>query len=223
MVMGRRVRVNAGVALTTAALLAVTAGCGGGDGGKDHKNKKDDRAVACTHGTYAWSGIERGQKLTGLADPIRLKKRTDSVSVHVKPVKGVSYKPHMTSTAAGVRAADAIKALGRYLKTDEPLADPTESAEPAAAGSYIEQDSSDLKGAYYGWSYIDLVEADFTYTCAGGDAGPIKGHVLSWAANGSGFLSCGDPLRDGPDKAGSAERTAVRETCPPDSAAAKSA
>lgn len=223
MTMRKRARMNTGVALAATALIAAAAGCGVGDDGQDHKNKKGDRAVACAHGTYAWSGVERGQKLTELADPIRLRKRTDSVSVHLKPVKGVSYKPHMTSMAAGVRAADAIKALGRYLKTDEPLAGPTESAEPAEVGSYYEQSSSDLEGAYYSWSYVDLVEADFAYTCAGGDAEPVKGHVLSWAAHGSGFLSCGDPLRDGPDEAGAAERIAVRETCPPGSAAAKSA
>ncbi|MFD9462852.1 hypothetical protein [Streptomyces sp. NPDC060027] len=106
-----------------ALLLGATACTSGGDG----RDEKDHAAATCAHGTYAWSGIVRERKLTGLADPIRLKKKTDSVSVPIKPVKGVSYKPHMTSTGAGVLAADAIKALGRHLKTEEPLADPSKS------------------------------------------------------------------------------------------------
>ncbi|MGP4049446.1 hypothetical protein [Streptomyces sp. 2A115] len=208
------------VGLVAAALLVPVAGC---TGGGDDEDAKAGVGRACARGTYAWSGIEREQKLIALADPITVTKETDPISVHLKPVRGVSYKPHMTSTAAGARAADAIKALGRHLKTEEPLADPSESTVPDERGSYIEAPSSP-KGSYYAWEHVELIEADFTYACPGSDAEPVKGHVLSWERTGSGFLPCGNPMIDeGSGKSGAAERIAVRETCPADSPAAKSA
>jgi hypothetical protein len=130
----------------------------------------------------------------------------------------------MTSTAAGAHAAEAIKALGRHLGTEEPLADPTTAAEPDDSHLRFEATVGDLKGSYYAWSFIDLVEADFTYTCPGGAAKPVKGHVVTWDKNGSGFLSCGEPMSDeGPEKAGAAERAAARETCPAGSPAGETA
>ncbi|MFD3933301.1 hypothetical protein [Streptomyces sp. NPDC058614] len=212
---------NTAAGLAAAALLVGAAGCTSGGAGED----KQDKAASCTQGTYAWSGIEREQKLTALGDPIRLNKKTDSVSADLKPLKGVSYKPHMTSTAPGVRAADAIKALGRYLETEEPLADPSESAVPDEAGEYFELHTGDLQGSYYAWSYIGLVEADFIYTCrGGGDAEPVEGHVLTWDQVGTGFLTCGDPIEDdGPGTSDAAERIAARKTCPAGSPAAKTA
>lgn len=217
----RALRNTAAAGLAAAALLVGAAGCTGGGAGED----KRDKAATCTQGTYAWSGIEREQKLIELADPITLKTRTDSVSAELKPVNGVRYKPRMTSTAAGVRAADVIKALGRHLRTAEPLADPSESAVPDETGSLIEMNTGDLKGSYYAWSYIGLVEADFTYTCRGGaDGEPVKGHVLTWDELGQGFLTCGDPVEDGDfASSGAAARSVARQTCPADSPAAKTA
>jgi hypothetical protein len=211
---------NTAAGLAAAALLVGAAGCTGAEDDKDAGNEKAD-AASCA---YTWSGIEREQKLTELADPIRLKEKTDSVSAELKPVKGVSYKPHMTSTAPGVRAADAIKALGLHLKTEEPLADPSESDVPDERGSYFETTAGDFAGSYYAWGYVDLVEADFTYTCAGRDTEPVKGHVLTWETIGSGFLTCGDPIDDAdPASPDAAERSAARQTCPADSPAAKTA
>ncbi|WP_405906792.1 hypothetical protein OG742_15335 [Streptomyces sp. NBC_00828] len=211
---------NTAAGLAAAALLVGAAGCTSGGAGDD----KQDKAASCTQGTYTWSGIEREQKLTGLADPIRLKKKTDSVSVDLKPLRSVSYKPHMTSMAPGVRAADAIKALGRHLKAAQPLAAPSEPAVPSEVGEHFEAHTGDLQGAYYAWTYVDLVEADFTYTCRGGGTDPVTGHVLTWETTGTGFLTCGDPI-DAADLASpdAAERSAARQTCPADSPAAKSA
>jgi len=210
--------------LATTALLLGTAGCTSGGSGEG-KNDKQDKAAACTQGTYAWSGVERVEKLTGLADPITFRtKKTASVAVDIKLVDSGTYKPHMTSTAPGVRAADAIKALGRYLRTDEPLADPSAPAEPADDGGYYSVHEGEFKGSYYAWSYIGLVEADFTYTCRGGGAEPIQGHVLTWDDSGSGFMSCGDPIEDGAlPTSKAAERAAAAKLCPADSPAAKSA
>ncbi|MFJ2827650.1 hypothetical protein ACIPC1_08585 [Streptomyces sp. NPDC087263] len=218
--MREHTRRNTAAGLAAAALFVAGTGC---TSGADQKDRQDS-AVPCRQGTYAWSGIEREQKLTGLADPIRLTTKTDSVSVDLNPLRGVRYQPHMTSTAPGVRAADAIKALGRHLKTTVPLADPSEAAVPSELGEHFEAHTGHLQGAYYAWMYVDLVEADFTYTCRGGGPQPVKGHVLTWETTGSGFLTCGDP-RDvgGFAPTGAAERTAARKLCPTDSPAAKSA
>ncbi|MFE9763282.1 hypothetical protein ACFYPC_01900 [Streptomyces sp. NPDC005808] len=210
---------NTAAGLVASALLVGAAGCTGGADATDRGNGNAE-AASCA---YAWSGIEREQKLTGLADPIRLKK-TDSVSVDLKPLRGVSYKPRMTSMAPGVRAADAIKALGRHLETAFPLADPSEPAVPSEVGEHFEAHMGDLQGAYYAWTYVDLVEADFTYTCRGAGAEPVEGHVLTWEKTGSGFLTCGDPIDVGDiASTGAPERIAARETCPADSPAAKTA
>ncbi|WP_328448625.1 hypothetical protein OG780_15565 [Streptomyces sp. NBC_00386] len=219
--MNRRALTNPAAGLAAGILLLGTAACTGGTEGRD---EKDHRAAACTHGTYVWSGVVREQKLTGLADPITLKRKTDSVSGVIKPLKGVSYKPHMTSTGPGARAAEAIKALGRHLGTDQPLAGPSEPAEPEVTPSEFSYDLGDLKGSYYAWNSVALVEADFTYTCRGGAAEPVRGHVVTWETVGGGFLSCAERMIDeGPAKAGAAERTAARTLCPAGSPAAKSA
>ncbi|MFF3614447.1 hypothetical protein [Streptomyces sp. NPDC002580] len=212
---------NTVTGLAVGALLLGAAACtGGGDGG----DEKDRKAVPCAHGTYAWSRVTREQKLTGLADPITLKKKTDSVSVPIKPVKGVGYKPHVTATGLGVRAADAIKALGRHLGTEEPLADPSESKVPEETSNTFEAHTGDLKGSYYAWRSVALVEADFTYTCSDHGPEPVKGHAVTWETVGGGFLTCDDPVHEeDPSRPDAAMRTAARENCPPGSRAAKSA
>ncbi|MFC9848748.1 hypothetical protein ACFWFF_37010 [Streptomyces sp. NPDC060223] len=206
---------NTAAGFTVVALFVVGTGCTSGG------NVKAD-AASCA---YAWSGIEREQKLTGLSEPITLKRKADSVSVPIDSINGVHYEPRMTFTAPGVRAADAIKALGRHLGTTEPLADPSEGAVPEETGMYYELHAGNLQGSYYAWTYVDLVEADFTYNCAGaGDTEPVGGHVLTWDRVGQGFLSCGDPVEDGdlgtPE---AATRIAALKLCPADSPAAKTA
>jgi hypothetical protein len=95
---------------------------------------------------------------------------------------------------------------------------------PEKTGEYFRMNAGDLKGSYYAWGSVALVEADFTYTCPGGGAEPVRGHVVSWETLGGGFLTCGDPMIDeGPSKSDAAARTAARETCPAGSPAAKSA
>ncbi|WP_392963308.1 hypothetical protein [Streptomyces sp. LN245] len=208
--------------LAAAVLLLGAAACTGGTGSRDEE--KDHTAAACAHGTYAWSGVVRGYKLTGLADPIRLKRKTHSVSGVIKPLRGVGYKPHMTSSGPGVRAADAIKALGRHLGTQEPLAGPSEPAVPEEIPEQFLHTGGDFEGSYYAWNSVDLVEADFTYTCRGGGAEPVTGHVVSWKTLGGGFLSCADVTGDdAPWKADTAARVAARTLCPAGSPAVRGA
>ncbi|MEU3933660.1 hypothetical protein AB0E85_16715 [Streptomyces sp. NPDC029044] len=191
--------------LVVGVLVTGLTGCTGEAGG-------DGKAEACTNGGYAWSGVQRTQKLTALADPIRLKKKTSSYTSRLKPVGDTVYRPSVTGTPEGVGAADVIKALGRHLKAEEPLAGPSEKEVPEE-DHFFEVATGDLKGAYYSWGYIRLVTADFTYTCGNGE--PVKGRVRTWEGTGSGFLPCSEPFDE------IAGRLAAQRTCPAGSAAAK--
>ncbi|MCI3272872.1 hypothetical protein [Streptomyces cylindrosporus] len=194
--------------LVAVVLAAGLTACSGGD------KSDDEGAKACSKGTYAWSDVRRTQKLTALADPIVFKKKTASYTSHLKPVGDTVYRPKVTGVPTGATAAGVIKQLGAYLKVEEPLADPSEAERPAQ-DEYFETTEDDLKGAYYSWAYVGLVDADFTYTC--GSDEPVKGHVLTWDTTGSGFLSCDIPA----DQASG--RAAARKTCPEGSKAAKAA
>jgi hypothetical protein len=190
--------------LATAVLAVGLMGCTGDSG-------DDAQAEACTVGTYAWPTVTRTEKLTALADPIRFEQETDSYSAALKPVDDTVYRPMVTGAPEGVGAARVIKALGAHLKVEVPLAGPSDTVRPED-DHYFEVGTGDLKGDYYSWGEIALVEADFTYICEGKSS---KGHVLTWETVGTGFLPCSSPAD------GEAGRTAARETCPADSAAVK--
>jgi hypothetical protein len=195
--------------LVIGALVTVLAACTGG-GGED----REDTAEACADGTYAWSGIRREQRLTALSEPIRFKKKTDRYTSRLEAVGDTVYRPSVTGTPEGAGAAGVIKALGRHLKVQEPLAGPSEKEVPEE-DHYFEVATGDLEGAYYAWGYVRLVEADFTYTCGSGER--AKGRVRTWEGTGSGFLPCSEPSDD------IAGRLAAQRTCPVGSAAAKDA
>ncbi|MFD9985307.1 hypothetical protein ACFWZJ_33520 [Streptomyces massasporeus] len=170
------------------------------------------RTTACTTGAYAWSGVQRTQKLTAMSDPIMFEKPTGSYSARLKPVGDRVYRPSVTGAPRGIGAAGVIKALGKHLKVEEPLADPSETERPAQ-DHFFEYSAGAQEGAYYAYAAIDLVEADFTYTCGDGD--PAKGHVRTWEATGAGFLSCSMPSDE------AAGHRAAQQTCPAGSKAAK--
>ncbi|OMI37298.1 hypothetical protein [Streptomyces sparsogenes] len=196
--------------LATVTLAAGLAACTSDSDGKDSP-AKDSAAKSCTDGTYAWSGVRRWEKLTSLADPIRFEKKTEYYKALLKPTDDTIYRPTVTGAPAGVGAARVIKALGAHLKVKEPLAGPSETER--IEKRYFERATSDPKGSYYSWGWIDLVEADFTYTCKGSTK-PVKGHVSTWRGTGSGFLSCSDLSES------TVGRAAARRTCPVGSPAA---
>ncbi|MEV6162304.1 hypothetical protein AB0L71_10310 [Streptomyces sp. NPDC052052] len=187
--------------ILTAGLAACTSDSDGTDGA----------ARSCTDGTYAWSGVRHWEKLTSLADPITFKKKTDYYKSLLKPVDDTVYRPTVTGAPTGVGAARVIKALGTHLKVTEPLAGPSETHDNEQ--HYFEAAQGGLKGSYYSWGWIDLVEADFAYTCKGGTK-PVKGHVSTWKGTGSGFLPCSEPSES------ATGRTAAHRTCPDGSRAA---
>ncbi|MFJ4078858.1 hypothetical protein ACIP2Z_07900 [Streptomyces iakyrus] len=65
------------------------------------------------------------------------------------------------------------------------------------------------------WAAIDLVDADFTHTCGGGE--PTKGHARTREGAGAGFPSCSMPSDQ------TAGRIAAQRTCPAGSKAAEDA
>ncbi|MGW0864113.1 hypothetical protein [Streptomyces sp. NPDC002611] len=201
------VRLTWATGLVIGALMTGLTACTGGFGGGG-----EDKAEACEGGTYAWSGVRREQRLTALSDPIRFKKKTATYSARLEPVGDTVYRPSVTGTPEGADAAGVIKALGKHLKVDEPLAGPSATERPRD-DHFFEAPADDYKGAYYAWAAIDLVEADFTHTC--GDGEPAKGHVRTWEGTGAGFLPCS---MSSDEEAG---RLAAEQTCPAGSEAAQ--
>jgi hypothetical protein len=205
-------RTSAVAGLAAVALAAgLTACTGGTDDGKDDAAP----AKVCTDGAYAWSGVRQWEELAELADPINITKKTDFYEAKLKPVSDNRYRPKATGAPKGVGAEGVIKALGKHLKTEERLAYPSEPAIPET-GHIFENGTGDLKGSYFAWSSVDLVEADFAYTCGGSD--PVKGHVVSYTTAPSGWWDCSDELT-----MGEAALKAAQLSCPEGSRAAQAA
>lgn len=188
-------------ALVIGALLTGAAGCT--PGGEDDR---DGRAGACADGAYTWSGVRREQRLTALSDPIRFTKVPGSYSSRLEPVGATAYRPTVTGTPRGADPAGVIRALGRHLRTARPLAGPTETERPAW-DHFFTYEKGLGKGAYYAYAALDLVDADFTYSC--GDRKPVRGHVRTWEGVGAGFLPCSSEPAD--EAAG---RIAAERLCP---------
>jgi hypothetical protein len=182
-----------------ALLTVAAAGCTGDPG--DGVARRDDRApgVTCTDGRYTWAGVRHRTELTALGEPVTFPKGTDSYETRLRPVEpGTVHRPTVTGAPRGVSAARVIKALGTHLKTEEPLADPSEEEPPEVTA--FGWHAGRLEGPYYLWKQIGFVDARFTYTC--GDARPVRGRVHTWETAG---------------------RAAARELCPAGSRAAKAA
>jgi hypothetical protein len=193
-----------GAALAVVVLGAGSAGCGVTAGSS---RLSADAATICAHGTYQWSGVQRRQELTALADPVTFPKGTEHYESTLKPVDDTVYRVVVSRVPKGVGAARVITALGDRLKVDVPLADPSEVMRPEQS-QYVD-DTADLEGPYYAWGSISLVEADFTYTC--GSTAPVRGHVRTWETVGVGFLPCSEPLYDIAEQAA---HTAALRLCP---------
>jgi hypothetical protein len=198
-------------AVTAGLVIGVlVTGLGACTGGQDRVG--DEKAEACAEGTYAWSGVRREQRLTALSDPIRFEKKTGRYTSHLKAVGATLYRPSVTGAPEGAGAAGVITALGRHLRAGKPLAGPSDTERPAQ-DHFFESSNGAHEGAYYAFAAIDLVEADFTYTCGGRK--PAKGHVRTWEGAGAGLLSCSTPSDE------TAGRLAAQRTCPTGSRAAQ--
>ncbi|MEV6545457.1 hypothetical protein [Streptomyces sp. NPDC051665] len=168
-----------------------SAGCGVTAG---ESRLSADAATICAHGRYAWSGIRHVERLTGLPD--RITYADGGYQGVIEPVSGTVYRPTVTHPPKGVGAARVIEALGTHLQTDNPLAGPSETAGHEKTDFFNE--IGEPRQPYYTWESIDLVEADFTYTC--GLNAPVHGHVHTWDTYGGGFLPCSEPSEGVPAK-----------------------
>ncbi|WP_405863206.1 hypothetical protein OG407_33215 [Streptomyces sp. NBC_01515] len=166
-----------------------------------------DAATICAHGTYAWSGLRHVERLTGLPD--RITYTDGGYQGVIEPVSGTVYRPTVTHPPKGVGAARVIKALGTHLKTDNPLAGPSETAGREKTDFFNE--IAGPRQQYYAWDSVDLIEADFTYTC--GLNQPVHGHVHTWDTYAGGFLPCSEPSEGAPAK------VAAVKLCPAESPA----
>ncbi|WP_329335116.1 hypothetical protein OG866_15345 [Streptomyces sp. NBC_00663] len=187
------------------ALAAGLTGCGGGT---------DDKAGGCTDGTFAWSGVRHTEKVTHLAEPITIEKRTASYKADLDVIDTVVYHQTISPRPEGASSSDVLASLGTYLKADEPLGGGRGQVDTRIGAGY-EEGTGLEKGSYYAWSYLNLVDADFTYTC--GDGEPVKGHVRTWDKTGSDFRSCAEKA---PSESG---REAAARRCPTGSKAAEAA
>ncbi|MFJ9372415.1 hypothetical protein [Streptomyces sp. NPDC101455] len=190
--------------MAVAVLGVGSAGCGVTAG---ESRLSADAATICAHGTYAWSGIRHDERLTGLPD--RITYADGGYQGVIEPVSGTVYSPTVTHPPKGVGAARAIKALGTHLKTDNPLAGPSETAGHEKTDFFNE--IAGPRQPYYAWEPVVLVEADFTYTC--GLNQPVHGHVRTWDTYGGGFLPCSEPSEGAPAK------VAAVKLCPAESPA----
>ncbi|MGH4034029.1 hypothetical protein ACQB60_34430 [Actinomycetota bacterium Odt1-20B] len=178
---------------------------------------REASSTECKSGTYTWSDVQRKDTLTGLAKPIRFKKKASHYVADIKPLPRGHHQVTFTAETSGPEAKGALKSLGRQLKLDGKLASLGEEVGHSAVGFEDESDST-LKGAYYAWSSADIVKAEFSYRCNG--AQPVHGSVLTWESSGTGFLPCTDRQEED-EEADKAALTAARERCPQGSPAAE--
>ncbi|MFJ9628479.1 hypothetical protein ACIQPR_01785 [Streptomyces sp. NPDC091280] len=185
------------------------AGCGAvaTDGGRSAAGA----ATICAHGTYAWSGVRHVERLTGLPD--RITYADGGYQGVIEPVSDTVYRPTVTHPPRGVGPARVIRALRAHLGTEDPLAGPADTAGQGETDFFDEIVGP--RQPYYTWESLDLIEADFTYTC--GLNPPVRGHVRTWDSYGGGFLPCSEASRSA-----AGEVAAVR-LCPAGSAAARGA
>ncbi|WP_405731685.1 hypothetical protein OG885_16390 [Streptomyces sp. NBC_00028] len=191
-----------------AALVALGAGLTGCSG------DSDARAGACADGTYAWSGVRHTEKVTYLAEPITIEKPTASYKAQLNVIDTVVYHQTISPRPKGASSSDVLASLGTYLKLDGPAGGSSGRINTSIGAGY-EEGTGLEKGSYYAWGYVNLVDADFTYTC--GDGEPAKGHVRSWDKTGSDFRSCAEAA---PSDSG---REAAARRCPTGSRAAQEA
>ncbi|MBE8472375.1 hypothetical protein [Streptomyces justiciae] len=174
----------------------------------------DTRAGSCTDGKYTWSGIERTQKVTKLAGPITIARPTASYKAQLEVIDTVVYNRTVSPVPPGAGASGVLAALDEHLDVDESKVGARGVVDTRHGDSYVEGTALH-KGAYYAWSYVDLVDADFTYTCE--DVEPVKGHVRTWDEIGSDIRPCAEAA---PSESG---REAAALRCPTGSKAAQEA
>ncbi|MFB7518108.1 hypothetical protein [Streptomyces sp. NPDC056144] len=228
-----RIRRTALAACAAAALVAGTAGCtSDGEGkGTDKASGKPAPSVSasaakakpCKGGTYTWSNVTQKDVLTGVADEQEVGKGGGELTAPLKPL----YTPHVSVTfaewvpAGAGDAKAALTALG--VKTGE--IDPGDSGSEYAFTD-VGRPAPDHKGRttmlgpgkFVDYSFVKEVTGEFWYKC--GTEAPIQGKATSWTLDGSGILSCSEPVKKA-EKREKHALEAARIACGPDAPASK--
>ncbi|MFJ6565981.1 hypothetical protein ACIQNU_01040 [Streptomyces sp. NPDC091292] len=208
-----------GLAMGAVAVWAGATGCTiGGEDAVAGSGDPSREAIRCDASGFTWGEPKREVELTGVSDLIQYSGKGEMTA----DVRGGErhYTPNVSGTSARLSAAQVIKALGAHLKTDEPLAAPGDVANPDTMTEF-HSSGGHPRGAYYSWSSVSLVSADFTHPCASG-----KGRVVTWEGTGTGLLSCADRITwttgDEEDRAGARViHEAAVKVCPKGSAATR--
>ncbi|MFJ7421968.1 hypothetical protein ACIQXD_25720 [Streptomyces uncialis] len=214
------------LAVTTAGILLGAVGCSGTstDEGPDRAKGGDGTATSsarpaaeCAKAAFVWSDVKRERKLTGVSELVEY----DGKGELTVPVKGAGkqYLAGATGAFKGIKAEQAIAALGKHLgiSEDTPLGQPGERADTGPT-QYLVTVSG--PGGYFGWHDIELITASFTHPCADG-----TGYVKTWPDVRTFALPCDERIiwKDGPGGMTGAEartaRQAATQVCPKGSAA----
>lgn len=213
------------LAMTTVGVLLGAVGCTGTDEGAEDRAKGGDGtatssarpAAECAKAAFVWSDLKREWKLTGVSELVEHDGK-GGLSVLIEGFTQ-RYPAGATGVFKGLKAEQAIDALGKHLRISEetPLGQPGETTGTES----VQYEVGELEaGRYFGWHDIELITATFTHPCADG-----KGFVKSWPQSTSFALRCEDRIVWNDKTAGLTEaqarvaRQAAVRVCPKGSAA----
>jgi hypothetical protein len=212
--------------LTTAlAALAITVGAVGcTSGGEDDKpadgsaksNAQVKRASeeTCDDGTYTWFNVSQRSALTHMERGKHVEKGQKIDTEEVEEV--ARYTRSVRTDGADLPPKAVIRALAEHLKlSDHLVGDGRDSGasttkyDPSVASGERKVEAS---GRYVPAREVDLVEADFRYSCegAGFENAAVSGHVVTWHVPTLFFVACGEKLDR---KALDGDREAARLGC----------
>ncbi|MFE9772759.1 hypothetical protein ACFYOV_13955 [Streptomyces sp. NPDC005931] len=215
----RRSRAAGPLAVTLVALLAA---CSGGGTGEPRSSRTSEKAAvrACAGGMFAWSGVRKTDRLTGVAERQQLGKNGGKLT---KPLTRV-YTPRPSVQADGPVAspAEVLFSLGKKIgeiESDARTLAQTDGETWSFTDVHVKAPALDPSitavngpGDIVNYAGVREVAGDFRYTCPGGET--VTGHARTWQIDMGGVLDCGESVDS--DLA----LQAARRACPQGSEAA---
>ncbi|PAZ11627.1 hypothetical protein CLM62_33980 [Streptomyces sp. SA15] len=209
--------------LAMVALAAGLVACTGGEGKVDSRSsgKSDKAAVAkaCADGTYAWSGVKKTDKLTGVSGVESLGDGGGKLTERLERV--YTPQPSVRTSGPAVSAAEVLFSLGKKIGEIESEARTLAEADgdtwsftdvhveaPAINDGKTEVDGA---GEFVRFAGVREVAGDFSYVCPGGKT--TTGHARTWQVDITGIADCDESVGDS-DLAREAARRACEEGSP---------
>ncbi|MBL1095952.1 hypothetical protein [Streptomyces coffeae] len=191
-------------AIAMAVIAATAAGCTSGGGAE----KPSVLGKSCDRPSYTWLNVSQRPVVTDL----RNRRYTKGQQVSTKKLTEFArYRVSVRAEGPGVPAEEVLRSLERHLGPAGGLALGAEK--PGAVtqddpGGYAAR-PAEKTGNYVTARAIDLVDADFRYTCANSSPAGL-GHAVSWQSAEEIMVTCGAAPRAGRDEA---EAEAARLGC----------